>query len=311
MAPLTRMALANASFLRMADEPQVLVDHLDDAPARHAGEAVAARVDGRVGGVAGQRHAERFDHRGHGRGRAHGHAIPGERDMALSASAKSCALITPARTSSENFHTSVPEPMVAALEAAVEHRPAGDDDGGQVAGRRAHDQRGRGLVAAGHQHGAVHRVAADRLLDIHRRQVAEQHGGRAQVGFAAREHRKLQRQPARLQDAGLDVLDQAAEMRVAGRELGEGVADADHRAAVEGIVGQAVVLHPASVDEGVLARATEPVLRSSFLHSLLLQNIPGNGSAGLSSISNIIGVIKRASLGNHRICAVRRGGACS
>lgn len=40
---------------------------------------------------------------------------PGERDMALSAAMKSCCDMTPARTSSENFQTSVPEPIVRPL----------------------------------------------------------------------------------------------------------------------------------------------------------------------------------------------------
>ncbi|MCY1301215.1 hypothetical protein D9M70_508120 [compost metagenome] len=36
---------------------------------------------------------------------------PGDRDMPLSAAMNSCRLISPARTASENFQTSVPEPM--------------------------------------------------------------------------------------------------------------------------------------------------------------------------------------------------------
>ena len=51
----------------------------------------------------------------------------------------------------------------------------------QVAAGRAHQQRRRGLVAADQQHDAVDRIAADRLLDVHADEVAEQHGGRPHV----------------------------------------------------------------------------------------------------------------------------------
>ncbi len=64
---------------------------------------------------------------------------------------------------------------VLAAELAVQHRAAGDADRRQVARRRAHQQRGRGLVAAHHQHDAVERIGANRLLDVHRHLVAEQH----------------------------------------------------------------------------------------------------------------------------------------
>ncbi len=49
------------------------------------------------------------------------------------------------------------------------------------------------------------------------------------------------------------MLGQRAEMRVAGGEFREGVADADHRPAVEDIRRQAFILHPAAVHEGILA----------------------------------------------------------
>jgi hypothetical protein len=48
------------------------------------------------------------------------------------------------------------------------------------------------------------------------------------------------------------MLRQRAEMGIAGRELGKRVANPDNRPPVEGVVRQAVVLHPTPVDEGVL-----------------------------------------------------------
>ena len=106
---------------------------------------------------------------------------PTERDMQASASMKSASVISPALTSSAKRQTSVPEPMSCAAELAVQHRPAREHDRRHVARRGAHQERRRGLVAAGHQHHAVDRIAADRLLDVHRGEVAEQHRGRAEI----------------------------------------------------------------------------------------------------------------------------------
>src|SRR5271170_2251245 len=54
---------------------QIFFDHFDDAASGELRERVAASVHGGDGGVAGQRHAEGFDHAGHGGGCAHGHAV--------------------------------------------------------------------------------------------------------------------------------------------------------------------------------------------------------------------------------------------
>jgi len=61
------------------------------------------------------------------------------------------------------------------------------------------------------------------------------------------------------------MLDQPAEMRVAGGQFGEGVADADDRPTVEIVFGYALVLHPAAMKKGVLIRAAEPMLRAQIL----------------------------------------------
>ena len=163
---------------------QVLAHHLDDAPARHVGQHVAARIDGGNGGVAGQRHAQRLDHARHGGRGAHGHAVAGGAAHAGLGVDEICdCVILPARTSSLNLPDVGARADVLAAELAVEHRAARDDDGRQVAARRAHQQRGRGLVAAAQQHHAVDGVAADRFLDIHAGQIAEQHGGRPHHAF--------------------------------------------------------------------------------------------------------------------------------
>ena len=124
-------------------------------------------------------------------------------------------------------------PDVGAAELAVQHRPAGDDERRQVAACRAHDERRRGLVAAAEQDDAVDRVAADRLLDVHAREVAEQHRRRPDARLAERHHRELERHAAGFPHAALDVLGKLAEVPVARRQLRPRVADADDRPAVE------------------------------------------------------------------------------
>ena len=145
-----------------------------------------------------------------------------------------------------------------APELAVQHRPAGADDGGHIAAGGTHQEGRGGLVAAGHQDHAVDGIAADRFLDVHRGEIAEQHGGRAEVALAGGEDGEFKRKAAGFVDAALHPFREVAEMRVAGRQLGPGVADADHGAAVEQIVGKSLVLHPASMQKAVLVRMAEP-----------------------------------------------------
>ena len=111
---------------------------------------------------------------------------PALRFIAASASWNSSSVISPARSCSLIEMMLVPEPISLAAVDAAQLRAAGDADGGQVGARRAHQQRGRGLVAAHQQHDAVERVRADALLDVHGREVAEQHGGRPHRDLAER-----------------------------------------------------------------------------------------------------------------------------
>jgi hypothetical protein len=147
---------------------------------------------------------------------------------------------------------------VATAVLAVQHRSAREHDGRQVDARRAHHAGRRRLVAADQQHDAIDRVAANRLLDVHAGEVAEQHGRGAQLRFAERHHGELEREATGLVHAVLDVLGEVTEVRVARRELRPRVADADDRPAVEDVIGMALVLHPAAMDEGVAVGAGEP-----------------------------------------------------
>ena len=114
-----------------------------------------------------------------------------------------------------------------AAERAGQHGPAGDDHRGQVHRRRPHEQRGDGLVAPAQQHHAVDRVGPDHLLDGHGGHVPPQHRGRADVGFAQRHHRHLQRNSTRLPHPGRDVLGHLGQVPVARHQVGRGVGDGD------------------------------------------------------------------------------------
>jgi hypothetical protein len=167
---------------------------------------------------------------------------PAERDMHDSTSTMSDSFIAP----------------VLAAKLAVQHRSAGDAYRRQIARRRTHQQRGRRLVAAHHQHDAVERIGADRFLDVHRDLVAEQHRRRPHQGFAEAHHREFDRKTAGVEHARADVFGQLAEVRVAGRCLRPGVADPDDRPAVELVVRYALVFHPRAVDERVAVVTAEP-----------------------------------------------------
>ncbi len=151
---------------------------------------------------------------------------------------------------------------VLALMLAVEHRSARHDDGGDVATGGTHQQGRRGFVTASQQHDAIDGVAANRFFNVHARQVASEHCGRAQVGFAVGKHRKLDRPAACFDHATFDVFGDLPEMRVAGGQLRPGIANADDRFALELMVGNTLILHPATVHEAILVSGAKPLGRT-------------------------------------------------
>ncbi len=70
-----------------------------------------------------------------------------------------------------------------ALVVAAQHRPGRHVDGGHAGAGGAQQQARRGLVAAAHQHRAIHRMRADQLLGLDGEQVAVEHGGRLDRAF--------------------------------------------------------------------------------------------------------------------------------
>ena len=268
-APFTRIAFSNAARVRICESRTSCstistMRRPAGAPARTAASRrpESPRCCGSVRPSAS-------DHRRHRRRRAH--------DVARAGRSRHARLglheLLLAHRAGLDVFAEAPDvgarAEVLAAELAVQHRAAGDDERGQVAARRAHDERRRRLVAAAEQHDAVDRVAANRLLDVHAGEIAEQHGGRAQARLAERHHRELERQPAGFPDAALHVLGELAEVRVARRQLRPGVADADDRPAVEDAFRQPAA-DPAAMNEPVLVRLAEPRRRSvrSFSSSM-------------------------------------------
>jgi hypothetical protein len=95
------------------------------------------------------------------------------------------------------------------------------------------------------------------------------------VGIAKRHHRKLQRKTANFQHAALHAVGDLAEVRITGCQLRPGIADADHRAAVEQMRRQALVLHPRAMHHAVDARPAEPVITTQFFLCGHYFSLPG------------------------------------
>ena len=209
IAMSTRIAFSNASAREEPARAEVLRDHLDDPPPRRLGEGQAPRVGRGDRRVAGQRHPQRLGHRGHRRGGAHDHAVAGRaREAALQLAPG--LLVEPARAELVPVAPDVrPRAHLLGPEHPAEHRAARDHDRRQVRAGRAHEHGGRGLVAAREEHDAVEGQAPDALLDVHRHEVPEEHRRRLHEGLGERDHRELEREPARAPDAPLDVLGDA------------------------------------------------------------------------------------------------------
>ncbi len=129
---------------------------------------------------------------------------------------------------------------------------------GSPGARGAHDQPGRGLVAAAHQHRAVGRVGAQRLLHLDGEQVAVHHRGRLAVGLRQRGDAELHREPAGLPHAPLDLFRALPQVHVARVQLGPGVQDGDDRLALMLGRGHPVLPHPRPVAERPQAHRAEP-----------------------------------------------------
>ena len=145
--------------------------------------------------------------------------------------ASPAAVIAPARRSAQYFQMSEPDPSVLPPQFPRSIGPAGMKIAGRSIAAAPISSAGRRLVAAAHQHRAVDRIGAQQLLGLHRQQVAVEHRRRLLERLRQRHRRHLDREPAGLPDAALDLLDALLEMRVARVDVAPGVDDRDHRLA--------------------------------------------------------------------------------
>ena len=117
-----------------------------------------------------------------------------------------------------------------AAPGAGPHRPGDQGHGRNVGGGGRHQLRRHRLVAAPHQHRRVHRVGGQRLLGLHREQVAVEHGGGRDQDLSQRQRRQGERQRAALQHAAPHRFHQRRHVAVAGGVVGAGIDDGHHRA---------------------------------------------------------------------------------
>ena len=210
---------------------EVLPHHFDDSLASPIGDLAAFAVGRRDRGAAGQAHAERFGERVHGRGGAHRVAMAdrgrrGGDDLHELLVVDLAFGEVGARLPNDGARAGALTVM-----PAVEHRAAGEDDGGNVDRRGRHDAGRRRLVAAGCQHDAVEEIAHQDFDEAEIGEIAVERRGRPLAGLLNRMHRKFEGQPPSRCDPVADAFGEFEVVAVAGRKIGAGLGDADDRLA--------------------------------------------------------------------------------
>ena len=224
-----------------------------------------------------ERQSERVDRRRHRRGRAHGHArAEGTSDPVFHLAPRafvdrSGAAFGPVLPDVGSRSQRLPPPV------AAEHRPGRHEDEREVRARRAHDHRRHGLVATTEQDGAIGRVRAQRLLGLHRQQVAVEHGRRLHEGLAEGQQRDLHREAASLPDAALDVFSAQPEVRVTRVGVAPGVEDRDDGFPGH-VVGRVTLLSGARP----MAGRTQVVFAEPAVAAQLCRSLPGTVHASRS-----------------------------
>ena len=148
--------------------------------------------------------------------------------------------MTPARSSAQYFQTSLPEPSALPRHEPRSIGPAGMKIAGKFIEIAPMSSAGVVLSQPPIKHRAVGRIGAQRLLGLHRQEVAIHHRRRLLKRLGQRHRRQFNRKAARLPYAALHLLDPLLEMGVAGIDVAPGVDDRDHR--LPGIIG-AIIAH--------------------------------------------------------------------
>ena len=190
--------------------------------------------------------------------------VPAERDIPASAARNSLSFSVPALTCSDNCHTAVPEPMSLPLCLPLSIGPPVTTMAGTST--LAAPISRAGVVLSQPTSSTTPSIGLPRIDSstsmLARLRVSMAVGRR--LDSPLEKTGKLHREATGFEDAALDVLRELAEVGVAGRQLGPRVADPDDGLALEFVVGDALVLHPAPVHESVLVGGTEPVGRSEL-----------------------------------------------
>ena len=263
--------------------PQILVHHLDDAPAGHARE--------HAGGANRRRESRRWSA---GRCPAPRPSTPSSTPCPSSCSGRPSAtcttrprpcrhrFISPVFSISVNFHTCVPEPMSSPRNLPFSIGPPETPIVG-----RSHDAApisSAGVVlsqpisSTTPSNGLARIDSSTSIAAWLRNSIVV---GRISVSPRLITGNSIGKPPAS-STPSRTCCGELAEVRVARRGLRPGVADADDRPAVELVVRDALVLHPRAVDERVAVVAAEPGRASgacAWLRSFLRHGVDRCGVA--------------------------------
>ena len=207
--------------------------HVHDLGAGVLGEAQALAVGRRDRAVAGQRHADDLGEAVHGVGGEHARARAAGGAGAALDGLEALVVERAGLVAAHGLEHAV-EVDGAPVQVAGEHRPAADHDGRHVEAHGGHEHAGHDLVAGGHEHERVEGVGDGHRLDrVGDELAAGQRVVHAQMvhgdAVADAHHAELQGHAAGAAHAGLDGVDDAAQVHVAGHHFAEGVGDADER----------------------------------------------------------------------------------
>ena len=150
------------------------------------------------------------------------------------------------------------------MPVAAQHRPGRHVDRRQSHRDRAHDEARGGLVAAAHQHRAVDRMTAQKLLAFHSEEISIEHGRRFDERLGERHCRQFDGKTAGLPDAAFHVFGAVAQMPVTSVDVAPGVEDADHRLAGPIVAVVAELPEPRAMAERAQIIAAEPAVAAQF-----------------------------------------------
>jgi hypothetical protein len=195
--------------------------------------------------AARQRHAERFGQRVHGRGRTHGVAVADRRRRRGHGIDEFLVVDLAGGVVRAGLPHNRAGAGPLALPPAVQHRPAGENDSGNIDARCRHQAGRRGLVAARRQHDAIERIAVQHFDQAQIGEVAVERGGRPFAGFLDRMHRKLEGDAAGGPDAFPHARSQFDVVAITGRKIRPRLCDTDDRLAGGQLIQRQAVIQVA------------------------------------------------------------------